>query len=94
MVGITTHLIYKYWILSNSSGDVAIDCHDKDNKAANELNALPTSSGNRRNVNVVISYQKTPLLNYSDESEWEEDDENRSAEVLFDILQRRDETRK
>lgn len=63
------------------------------------VNEIKTSSGN--GTNVVIAYnagnQKAPLLNY-DGSDTEEEDENemdsKSAEVLFDILKRREETRK
>lgn len=67
--------------------------------ANGNVNEIKTSSSN--GTNVVIAYnagnQKAPLLNY-DGSDTEEDDENemdsKSAEVLFDILKRREETRK
>lgn len=50
-------------------------------------------------TSVVIAYnsgnQKAPLLNYDSDSDDQDDNEmdSKSAEVLFDILKRRDETR-
>lgn len=51
-------------------------------------------------TSVVIAYnagnQKAPLLNYDTETDEDVDDnemDSRSAEILFDILKRRDETR-
>lgn len=67
--------------------------------ANGNLNEIKTSSSN--GTSVVIAYnagnQKASLLNY-DGSDTEDDVENamdsKSAEVLFDILKRREETRK
>lgn len=76
------------------------DSDDRSGTIANgNVNEIKTSSSN--GTSVVIAYnagnQKAPLLNY-DGSDTEEDDENemdsKSAEVLFDILKRREETRK
>jgi solute carrier family 35 protein C2 len=73
---------------NNSSGNGSLN----DNKMSSSSNG----------TNVVIAYhagnQKAPLLNY-DDTETDDDDGNddmdsKSAEVLFDILKRRDETRK
>lgn len=58
------------------------------------VNETKTSMNN--GASVVIAYnQKEPLLNY-DDTDTESNDEMdcKSAEVLFDILKRRDETRK
>jgi solute carrier family 35 protein C2 len=67
--------------------------------ANGNVNEIKSSTTN--GTSVVIAYnagnQKAPLLNY-DGSDTEDDDENemdsKSAEVLFDILKRREETRK
>lgn len=67
--------------------------------ANGNVNEIKTSTSN--GTSVVIAYnagnQKAPLLNY-DGTETDDDDENemdsKSAEVLFDILKRREETRK
>lgn len=63
------------------------------------LTDVKTSISN--GTSVVIAYnsgnQKAPLLNYDSDSENDDDEDNemdsKSAEVLFDILKRRDETR-
>jgi solute carrier family 35, member C2 len=61
------------------------------------LNEVKTSGTN--GTSVVIAYnsgnQKAPLLNYDSDSDGDDDNEmdSKSAEVLFDILKRRDETR-
>lgn len=67
--------------------------------ANGNVNEIKTSTSN--GTNVVIAYnagnQKAPLLNY-DGTDTDDDDDNemdsKSAEVLFDILKRREETRK
>lgn len=55
---------------------------------------------NTNGTNVVLAYnaggQKAPLLNYDSESDDDANEnemDSRSAEILFDILKRRDETR-
>lgn len=110
--GITSHVIYKYWLMTDNSPErvsVESECHydmnnqystkfDKAKRAAGTTSEIKTSSSN--GTSVVIAYnasnQKAPLLNYDSESD--DDDENdmdsKSAEVLFDILKRRDEVRK
>lgn len=67
------------------------------NGNVNDMMKTSTSNG----TSVVIAYnagnQKAPLLNYDDtdtEDEGNDDMDSKSAEVLFDILKRRDETRK
>jgi solute carrier family 35 protein C2 len=65
----------------------------------NATDMMKSATGN--GTSVVIAYnagnQKAPLLNYDDtdtEDEGNDDMDSKSAEVLFDILKRRDETRK
>jgi solute carrier family 35, member C2 len=121
--GITSHVIYKYWTLTDNTPErISVnepECHyDMNNQYStkfdkatmrhnnstsigngnvNEINKSSTSNG----TSVVIAYnagnQKAPLLNY-DDTDTDDDDANdmdsKSAEVLFDILKRRDETRK
>lgn len=71
---------------------------DSGSLANGNVNEIKTSSSN--GTSVVIAYnagnQKAPLLNY-DGSDTEDDEnamDSKSAEVLFDILKRREETRK
>lgn len=66
--------------------------------ANGNVNEIKTSTSN--GTSVVIAYnagnQKAPLLNY-DGTDTDDDDnemDSKSAEVLFDILKRREETRK
>lgn len=75
---------------------------DKDNRAA-ASNGGPSEGKftNSNGTSVVIAYnagnQKAPLLNYdsdTDDDENNDDMDNKSAEILFDILTRRDEVRK
>lgn len=75
---------------------------DKDNRAT-ASNGGPSEGKftNGNGTSVVIAYnagnQKAPLLNYDSDSEDDgnnDDMDNKSAEILFDILTRRDETRK
>lgn len=60
------------------------------------VNEVKTSGTN--GTSVVIAYnsgnQKAPLLNYDSDSDGDDNEmDSKSAEVLFDILKRRDETR-
>jgi solute carrier family 35, member C2 len=60
------------------------------------LNEVKSSTSN--GTSVVIAYnsgnQKAPLLNYDSDSDDDDNEmDSKSAEVLFDILKRRDETR-
>ncbi|XP_070507377.1 solute carrier family 35 member C2 [Chironomus tepperi] len=116
--GITSHVIYKYWLLTDNIPERIIvepECHydmnnqystkyDKNKRTSNNSNVNTGLNGNvnemkpsmNNGASVVIAYnQKEPLLNYDDtESESNDEMDSKSAEVLFDILKRRDETRK
>jgi solute carrier family 35 protein C2 len=118
--GITSHVIHKYWLLTDNSPErisVEPECHyDMNNQYSTKYDKRSgdhsSSLGTNGNVNemvkttnngtsVVIAYnagnQKAPLLNYDDtdtEDDGNDDMDSKSAEVLFDILKRRDETRK
>lgn len=117
--GITSHVIYKYWMLTDnvperimnepeSHYDMNNQYSTKYDKSKRTSNTNSTNTGLNGNANgskssvgngasVVIAYnQKEPLLNYDDETGTDSNDEmdSKSAEVLFDILKRRDETRK
>lgn len=116
--GITSHVIYKYWLLTDNIPEritVEPECHydmnnqystkyNKNKRTSNTSNVNTGLNGNvgdlkpsiNNGASVVIAYnQKEPLLNYDDtESESNDEMDNKSAEVLFDILKRRDETRK
>lgn len=111
--GITSHVIYKYWLLTDNSPErvnVESECHyDMNNQYSTKfdktkrtptstVSEVKTSSSN--GTSVVIAYnagnQKAPLLNYDSDSDDDEENDmdSKSAEVLFDILKRRDEVRK
>ena len=115
--GITSHVIYKYWLLTDNIPEritVEPECHyDMNNQYSTKYNKNKRTSNSNVNTglngnaseikpsmnngaSVVIAYnQKEPLLNYDDtESESNDEMDSKSAEVLFDILKRRDETRK
>lgn len=116
--GITSHVIYKYWLLTDNIPEritVEPECHydmnnqystkyNKNKRTSNNSNVNTGLNGNvsemkpsiNNGASVVIAYnQKEPLLNYDDtESESNDEMDSKSAEVLFDILKRRDETRK
>jgi solute carrier family 35, member C2 len=108
--GITSHVIYKYWTMTNNAPErvsVEPECHydmnnqystkfDKTKQTTKTNSEAKSSNG----MSVVIAYnasnQKVPLLNCDSDSDDDNDDndmDSRSAEVLFDILKRRDETR-
>lgn len=116
--GITTHVIYKYWLLTDNIPEritAEPECHydmnnqystkyNKNKRTSNSSNINTGLNGNvsemktsmNNGASVVIAYnQKEPLLNYDDtETESNDEMDSKSAEVLFDILKRRDETRK
>jgi solute carrier family 35, member C2 len=81
----------------NNQYSTKFDKQKRSGPANGNLNEIKTSTSN--GTSVVIAYnagnQKAPLLNYDDS---DDDDDNemdsKSAEVLFDILKRREETRK
>ena len=88
--------------------DVESETHyDMNNQYSNKFDKSDRSGSGGLNeaktqangTSVVIAYNaglKAPLLNYDSDSEDQEDDnemDSKSAEVLFDILKRRDETR-
>lgn len=115
--GITSHVIYKYWLLTDNIPEritAEPECHyDMNNQYSTKYNKNKRTSNSNVNTglngnaseikpsmnngaSVVIAYnQKEPLLNYDGtESESNDEMDSKSAEVLFDILKRRDETRK
>lgn len=116
--GITSHVIYKYWLLTDNIPEritAEPECHydmnnqystkyNKNKRTSNSSNINTGLNGNvsemktsmNNGASVVIAYnQKEPLLNYDDtETESNDEMDSKSAEVLFDILKRRDETRK
>lgn len=118
--GITSHVIYKYWLLTDNTPErinVDPECHyDMNNQYSTKYDKRTTNGNGSDNINgnindlktstsngtsVVIAYnagnQKAPLLNYDDtdtDDDGNDDMDSKSAEVLFDILKRRDETRK
>lgn len=114
--GITSHVIYKYWLLTDNTPErinIESDSHyDMNNQYSTKFDKSKRTNVGNGNVNeiktsasngtsVVIAYnagnQKAPLLNYnsdSDDDDGNDDMDSKSAEVLFDILKRRDETRK
>lgn len=109
LCGITYHLIYKYWVITENIPErvnVDPECHyDMNNQYSTKFDKTKTANGDVNDVksstsngtSVVLSYsgnQKTPLLNYdSDSNDDDNEMDSKSAEVLFDILKRRDEAR-
>lgn len=84
--GISSHVLYKYYLLKRKNDPTEFDFGESKNKF-NE-----TSKKSTNGTNVVITYknQKAPLL----ESESDSDEmDSKSAEILFDILKRRDEVK-
>lgn len=72
---------------------------DKTQRTTSVSGSNEMKSSISNGTSVVIAYnagnQKAPLLNYDSDSDDQDDNEmdSKSAEVLFDILKRRDETR-
>ncbi|CRL03160.1 CLUMA_CG016413, isoform A [Clunio marinus] len=103
--GITCHVIYKYWMLTDNTPErvqVDSECHyDMNNQYSTKFDAKTlneTKASTNNGTSVVIAYnaggQKVPLLDYDSDTNGDDDDmDSKSAEVLFDILKKRDETR-
>ncbi|KAG5677280.1 hypothetical protein PVAND_007050 [Polypedilum vanderplanki] len=97
--GITSHVIYKYWMLTDNTPErinIEPECHYDMNNQYSTKYDKKAKSNNSSNLS-MNGNQKAPLLNYDDtdtEDEGNDDMDSKSAEVLFDILKRRDETRK
>jgi len=102
--GIASHVIYKYWTYSNTHDrfeteaeyQYASNKYDNSENISKQEEDFEETKTAGKGSNVTLAYNvglKEPLLNYDSDSEDNEID-SKSAEVLFDILKRRDETRK
>jgi len=103
--GIASHVIFKYWTYSNNTHErfdpdseyqYASDKYDISENIPKQEEEFDETKAMGKGSNVTLAYNvgpKAPLLNYETDSE-ENDMDSKSAEVLFDILKRRDETRK
>lgn len=99
--GIASHVINKYWLYSDNEKEAVVEpegVYDMNSPYSGKIisngETVPTNG-----TTVVIKYNaglKEPLLNYDSDTDDKDDDneiDNQSAEILFDILKRRDGTR-
>lgn len=103
--GIASHVIFKYWTYSNNPHErfeteaeyqYPSNTYDISENIPKQVEESDETKTMGKGSNVTLAYNmglKAPLLDYETDSE-ENDMDSKSAEVLFDILKRRDETRK
>lgn len=94
LIGITSHVIFKYWILTNDGSEL-VETNvrlSQTNKPNTNDSASNISTKQINGSSMVITYnkgnQQIPLLDSETDSEHDTNEDHKS-DVLFDILKRR-----
>lgn len=95
LIGITSHVIFKYWILTNDGSELVetnVRLNQTNKSNTNENSSNSSTKQVQNGSSMIITYnkgnQKIPLLDSETDSE-QDTNENHNSDVLFDILKRR-----